>query len=129
MRFAGVYLPPLALLAIHILVALNAGGFVPTTRSRVELDQLELGFLGFYFLAAGLIFNLSYRRSRSGVLRQQLKWLTGGTLAGSLPFTFLYIFPYLFVAATLTWIQFSALSLVLVTLFFGYVTLSLHFMY
>jgi len=102
-KFAGVYLPPLALLAIHILVALNAGGFVPTTRSRVELDQLELGFLGFYFLAAGLIFNLSYRRSRSGVLRQQLKWLTGGTLAGSLPFTLLYIVPYIFDAATLPW--------------------------
>src|SRR6266446_5759583 len=102
-KFAGVYLPPLALLAIHILVALNAGGFVPTTRSRVELDQLELGFLGFYFLAAGLIFNLSYRRSRSGVLRQQLKWLTGGTLAATLP-----------------WMQFSALSLVLIPLCFGY---------
>jgi len=54
------------------LVASYAGGFVPTTRARVELDQLELGFLALYFLAAGLIFNLSYRRSRSGVLRQQL---------------------------------------------------------
>ena len=120
MKFAGVYLPPLALLAIHILVALNAGGFVPTTRSRVELDQLELGFLGFYFLAAGFIFNLSYRRSRSGVLRQQLKWLTGGTLAGSLPFTLFYIVPYIFDAATLPWMQFSALSLVLIPLCFGY---------
>src|SRR6266850_4551973 len=119
-KFAGVYLPPLALLAIHILVALNAGGFVPTTRSRVELDELDLGFLGFYFLAAGLIFNLSYRRSRSGVLRQQLKWLTGGTLAGSLPFTLLYIVPYIFDAATLPWMQFSALSLVLIPLCFGY---------
>jgi PAS domain S-box-containing protein len=119
-KFAGVYVPPLVLLAIHILVALNAGGFVPTTRSRVELDQLELAFLGFYFLAAGLIFNLSYRRSRSGVLRQQLKWLTGGTLAGSLPFTLLYIVPYVFDAATLAWMQFSALSLVLIPLCFGY---------
>src|ERR1700751_1431504 len=120
LKFAGVYLPPLLLLSIHILVALNAGGFVPTTRSRVELDQLELGFLGFYFLAAGLIFNLSYRRSRSGVLRQQLKWLTGGTLAGSLPFTWLFIIPYIFDAATLPWMQFSALSLVLIPLCFGY---------
>src|SRR6201987_1855664 len=120
LKFAGVYLPPLALLAVHILVALNAAGFVPTTRSRVELDQLELGFLAFYFLAAGLIFNLSYRRSRSGVLRQQLKWLTWGTLAGSLPFTLFYIIPYIFDAATLPWMQFSALSLVLIPLCFGY---------
>ena len=120
MKFAGVYLPPLALLTIHVLVASYAGGFVPTTRARVELDQLELGFLALYFLAAGLIFNLSYRRSRSGVLRQQLKWLTGGTLAGSLPFTFLYIIPFIFDAATLPWMQFSALSLVLIPLCFGY---------
>src|ERR1700740_3132420 len=120
MKFAGVYLPPLALLAIHILVALNAGGFVPTTRSRVELDQLELGFLAFYFLAAGLIFNLSYRRSRSGVLRQQVKWLTGGTLAGSLPFTVLFIVPYIFEGANLPLMQFSPLSLVLIPLCFGY---------
>src|SRR6201987_4384885 len=120
LKFAGVYLPPLLLLSIHILVALNAGGFVPTTRSRVELDQLELGFLGFYFLAAGLIFNLSYRRSRSGVLRQQLKWLTGGTLAGSLPFALLYIVPFVFDAATRSWMRSSVLSLVLIPLGFGY---------
>src|SRR5271165_1960093 len=120
LKLAAVYLPPLVLLTIHSLVALNAVGFVPTTRARVELDQLELGFLGIYFLVAGLIFNLSYRRSRSGVLRQQLKWLTGGTLAGSLPFTVLYILPYIFDAATLPWMQFSALSLVLIPLCFGY---------
>ena len=120
LKFAAVYAAPLVLLIVHILAAINALGFVPTTRSRVELDQLELGFLGFYFLAAGLIFNLSYRRSRSGVLRQQLKWLTGGTLAGSLPFTVLYILPYIFDAGVQSWMQFSALSLVLIPLCFGY---------
>ncbi len=76
LKFAAVYAPPLALLLVHIFVAANAFGFVPTTRSRVALDQLELGFLGIYFLAAGLVFYLSFRRSQSGVLRQQLKWLT-----------------------------------------------------
>jgi two-component system, NtrC family, sensor kinase len=120
LKFAAVYAPPLALLVVHILAAINALGFVPTTRSRVELDQLELGYLGFYFLAGGLNFNLSYRRSRSGVLRQQLKWLTGGTLAGSLPFTVLYILPYIFDAGVQPWMQFSALSLVLIPLCFGY---------
>src|SRR5438445_10268694 len=32
---------------------------------------------------------------RSGVLRQQLKWVTGGTLAGIVPFLLLYITPYI----------------------------------
>ncbi|HUI52886.1 MAG TPA: ATP-binding protein [Terriglobales bacterium] len=120
LKFGGVYAPPLALLVIHVLSSLDAGGFVPTTRARVTLDQLELSYLGLCFLVAGLLFNLSYRRTRSGVLRQQLKWLTGGTLAGSLPFTVLYILPYLFDAATQSWMQFSALSLVLIPLCFGY---------
>src|SRR3974390_232808 len=120
LKFAAVYMPPLALLLIHIFAATNAFGFVPTTRSRVALDQLELGFLGLYFLSAGLVFYLSYHRSHSGVLRQQLKWLTGGTLAGSLPFALLYIIPYCFDAASQPWMQFSALSLVLIPLCFGY---------
>jgi two-component system, NtrC family, sensor kinase len=120
LKFAAVYTPPLALLLVHIFAATNTFGFVPTTRSRVTLDQLELGYLGLYFLAAGLVFYVSYRRSHSGVLRQQLKWLTGGTLAGSLPFTLLYIVPFIFDAASKSWMQFSALSLVLIPLVFGY---------
>ncbi|MFI5096550.1 MAG: ATP-binding protein [Candidatus Acidiferrales bacterium] len=120
LKFAAVYAPPLALLLVHILAAVNALGFVPTTRSRVLLEELELSFLGIYFVAAGLVFYLSYRRSRSGVLRQQVKWLTAGTLAGSLPFILLYIIPYDFNAATLPWMQFSALTLVLIPLCFGY---------
>jgi two-component system, NtrC family, sensor kinase len=120
LKFAAVYAPPLVLLFVHILASVNALGFVPTTRSRVTLDQIELSFLGIYFLAAGLVFHLSHRRSRSGVLRQQLKWLTGGTLAGSLPFTVLYIVPYVFDAKTQPWMQFSSLSLVLIPLCFGY---------
>jgi len=120
LKFAAVYTPPLVLLLVHILAAVNALGFVPTTRSRVALDQLELGFLGLCFLCAGIVFYLSFRRSRSGVLRQQLKWLTGGTLAGSLPFSLLYILPFAFDAATKSWMQFTALSLVLIPLCFGY---------
>jgi two-component system, NtrC family, sensor kinase len=119
-KFAGVYAPALTLLLVHVLAAMNALGFVPTTRSRVTLDQIELSFLGAYFVLAGLVFHLSHRRSRSGVLRQQLKWLTGGTLAGSLPFVVFYILPYVSDAKTQPWMQFSALSLVLIPLCFGY---------
>jgi two-component system NtrC family sensor kinase len=120
LKIGAVYAPPAALLTIHILTLVNALGFVPTTRSRVTLDQLELAFLGLYFLAAGLVFYWNYRHTRTGVLRQQLKWLTGGTMAGSLPFTLLYILPFIFDAPTQSWMQFSALSLVLIPLCFGY---------
>jgi two-component system, NtrC family, sensor kinase len=119
-KIAAIYLVPAAILTVHALTAFNALGFVPSIRSRIVLEQLEYGFLGAYFLAAGLVFYLSYRRTRSGVLRQQLKWLTGGTLAGSLPFTVFYVLPYLLDPQSRSWMQYSTITLVLIPLCFGY---------
>src|SRR5271168_1044638 len=115
-----VYLPPAVLLLVHVSAALQALGFVPWLGSRVLLDKIELSYLGVCFLTAGLVFYKSFREAPSGVLRQQLKWLTGGTLAGSLPFTWLYILPFVFDMNSQAWTQFSALCLVLVPLCFGY---------
>ena len=39
-KFAAVYAPALTLLLVHVLAAMNALGFVPTTRSRLTLDQI-----------------------------------------------------------------------------------------
>jgi two-component system NtrC family sensor kinase len=115
-----VYGVPLLLFSVHISTAEKALGFVPWLNARVQLEKLELAFLGLCFLAAGAVFYKSFREAPSGVLRQQLKWLTGGTLAGTLPFLLLYIVPFLFNAQTQTWMQFSAISLVLIPLCFGY---------
>jgi two-component system, NtrC family, sensor kinase len=120
LKIGAIYALPAAILTIHVLTAYNALGFVPSVRSRVVLEQLEYGFLGLYFLAAGLVFYWSYRHSRSGVLRQQLKWLTGGTLVGSLPFTVFYVLPYLADPQARTWMQYSTITLVLIPLCFGY---------
>jgi two-component system, NtrC family, sensor kinase len=119
-KLALVYGPPSLLLLFHISTALNALGFVPWLGSRVMLDKIELSYLGIYFLAAAVVFYKSFREAPSGVLRQQLKWLTGGTLAGSLPFTGLYVIPYILDAVPPSWAKFSALSLVLIPLCFGY---------
>jgi two-component system NtrC family sensor kinase len=119
-KLALVYAPPAVLLLMHGSAALQALGFVPWLGSRVLLDKIELSYLGICFLLAGLVFYKSFREAPSGVLRQQLKWLTGGTLAGSLPFTWLYIVPFVFDVTSHAWTQFSALCLVLVPLCFGY---------
>jgi two-component system NtrC family sensor kinase len=115
-----VYGPPLILLLIHVVTLRSTFGFVLWLASRVLLDKFELSYLGLCFVAAGLVFYRSYREAPSGVLRQQLKWLTGGTLAGSLPFALLYIAPFVFDATSGGWMRFSALSLVLIPLCFGY---------
>src|SRR5215469_9063420 len=120
LKIAAIYALPVAILTLHVLTAYNALGFVPSIRSRVLLEQIEYGFLGLYFLAAGLVFYWSYRHSRSGVLRQQLKWLTGGTLIGSLPFTVFYVLPYLVDPQARSWMQYSTITLVLIPLCFGY---------
>jgi PAS domain S-box-containing protein len=118
-KLAAVYGVPALLLALHVSVATQTLDFVPSLGARVQLDQMELGYLGAYFLLASFLFFRSYRRAPSGVLRQQLKWVTGGTLAGILPFGLLYIVPY-FLGVLREWMPFSALSLVLLPLCFGY---------
>jgi two-component system, NtrC family, sensor kinase len=119
-RLGIVYGPPLLLLILHLNVALNTLGFVPWLGPRILLDKLELSYLAACFILAGLVFYHSYRKSPSGVLRQQLKWLSGGTLVGSLPFAVFYAFPYLLNPLQRPWMTFSSLSLVLIPLCFGY---------
>jgi two-component system NtrC family sensor kinase len=62
----------------------------------------------------------SYRRASSGILRQQLKWVTGGALAGIIPFVLLYVVPYFLGVVPQPWMNFSTISLVLIPLCFGY---------
>jgi two-component system NtrC family sensor kinase len=119
-KLSVVYGLPIVLLFVHVCTALKVFGFVPWIGALVQLEKLELSFLGACFLVTGIVFYVSFRRAPSGVLRQQLKWLTGGTLAGSLPFTLLYILPFVFDAAMRPWMQFSSVSLVLIPLCFGY---------
>jgi two-component system NtrC family sensor kinase len=120
LKLAAVYGPPSVLLLFHVSTALNALGFVPWLGSRVLIDKIEYSYLGVYFLAAALVFYQSFREAPSGVLRQQLKWLTGGTLAGSFPFALLYIVPFVLDVVPPSWSKFSSLSLVLIPLCFGY---------
>src|SRR5712664_112015 len=120
LKLLAVYFLPLALLLIHLSTALNAFGWVPWLASYILLTKIEFGFLALGFLAAGLVFYRSYREAPSGVLRQQLKWLTGGTLAGTLPVSILYILPLVLGAVLRPWMQLSVLSLVLIPLCFGY---------
>jgi PAS domain S-box-containing protein len=119
-KLALLYSVPAALLLLHIGVATQFLDLVPSLAARIFLDQLSYAYLGAYFLAAAFAFFLSYRRAPSGVLRQQLKWVTGGTLAGILPFLLVYIIPFALGVLPAQWMKFSVLSLALIPLCFGY---------
>jgi two-component system NtrC family sensor kinase len=114
------YAPPAALLTLHIFVALGTLDFLPAISTRYVLDKIELANLGFYFIAAAVIFLFSFFRAPSGILRQQLKWVTAGTVAGILPFVLLYIVPYIFGWVPQQWMKVSVYSLALIPLCFGY---------
>jgi len=120
LRLGLIYLLPAALLALHVSVAKGLFGFTPWVGARVTLDQIELGYLGLFLLAAAALFYLSYRRSPAGLVRQQLKVATAGVAAGTLPFFAIYIVPYFLGLAVAPWMNFSVLFLALVPIGFGY---------
>ena len=119
-RSLFVYTPGALLFALQVGIVLGKFSLDPTLGARITLDQLRLAYLGFFFLLAAAIFVRSYWRAPSGVLRQQLKWVAGGTLAGTLPFLAFYILPYFFGVLPSPGMSASVLSLALIPLCFGY---------
>jgi two-component system, NtrC family, sensor kinase len=105
-KLGFVYLPPLAILFIHVSTALGVLGWVPWLASRILLDKIAYSYLGVCFLVAGVVFYRNYRGAPAGVLRQQLKWLTAGTFVGTFPFVAFYIVPFAFDAASKPWMKF-----------------------
>src|SRR5262249_29163289 len=60
-----------------------------------RLDQINLAYITVFYVLAAPLFVHSYSRANTPLLRQQLKWLTRGTLLAVLPFTLLYAIPFL----------------------------------
>ena len=119
-KILAVYSVPVALLALHFFVATGSLNFVPSLSGEHFLDQIELAYLGLYFLLAAAIFFISYSRAPNGLLRQQLKWVAGGTFAGILPFVLLYVFPFVLGFRMHSWMKASVCSLALIPLCYGY---------
>jgi two-component system, NtrC family, sensor kinase len=118
---AVIYLLPALLFALHLSVAKGWFGFRPWLGARITLTQYELAYMALYFLAAGGVFLRRYLRAPSGILRQQLKWVTAGTFAGIVPFLGGYIGPYLWLGGAVpAWTKLCVFSLVLIPLCFGY---------
>ena len=52
-----------------------------------RLDQIHYAYMALYYVIASVVFYLRYVHAESGLERQQLKWLTRGTLLAVGPFT------------------------------------------
>jgi two-component system NtrC family sensor kinase len=114
---ALVYLPGALLLAAHIAATqwLQA-----SERLRWNLDRMEMCYGSLLFLTAAVVLWYSYRHASTTILRQQLKWVTRGTILAIVPYTLFYVIPYLMGSLPSAAMKVSALSLALLPLTFGY---------
>src|ERR1700674_1754630 len=113
----AIYVPGLMLLSVHVVavVLLQASEAL-----RWNLDRLEMGCQALFFVAAAGVLLYNYRRASTPILRQQLKWVTRGTILAIAPFTLFYVIPYLTGALPTAVMKVSVLSLGLLPLTFGY---------
>jgi len=119
-QLLAVYSVPAAIGLLQVMVSQGMLGFVPWLGSRIVMDQIRMAYVGTYFLLAAAIFLISYRNAPTGILRQQLKWVFGGTLA-VVPFVLLYIVPFLISPENVpAWGRYSTLSLAIIPLCFAY---------
>jgi two-component system NtrC family sensor kinase len=111
----AIYVPSLLLLVMYVfsLTFLKANGNLSW-----DLDRLQMGYLALYFIVAAGALWYCYRQASTPILRQQLKWITRGTILSITPFTLFYVIPYL--TGALPTMAMSVLSLALLPLTFGY---------
>ena len=92
----------------------------PSGRLLLILDRLQMAYSAAFFVAAAGMLLYSYRRASSPILRQQLKWVTRGTILAITPYTMFYVVPFLTGALPTVGMKVSVLSLALLPLTFGY---------
>jgi len=109
-----VYVPGIALLGFHIVAKLFSRA---SEILRWRMDSLDSAYFVIYFTVAAIVFLYSYRHADRPILRQQLKWVTRGTILAIAPYTLFYAIPY---ALGLTGIKSSVLFLGVLPLTFGY---------
>ena len=86
------YVPGALLVALQVM-AIEMWSATELVRHR--LDQVSQGYLAAFYLLAALVFYAHYRRTQAPLERQQLRWLTRGTLLAVLPFTLFSAIPYM----------------------------------
>ncbi len=111
------YIPGAILLARHIIALrlVQATGLL-----RWDMDRQEMAYGAVLFLASAAVLWYSDRYASTTVLRQQLKWVTRGTILAVVPYTLIYVVPFLMGVLPGTWMKLSVLFLGLLPLTFGY---------
>lgn len=117
----AVYLPGAFLLAVHAAVITQIVILpVSPLQSRWLLDRVELIYMAAYFVLGAVFLERAYAKVRVPLIKQQLKWVTRGTLLSIVPFTAIYAVPYFLGFVPTPWMKLSVLSLGFLPITFGY---------
>jgi PAS domain S-box-containing protein len=85
-----------------------------------RLYQIGIGYMALYYVIAAVVFWSRYRRAESPLERQQLKWLTRGTMLSVGPFT-VYAIVYMSELTVPGWLaKIVLLALILLPLTFSW---------
>jgi two-component system NtrC family sensor kinase len=113
-----LYLPGIIL---GVLRFLSYTHWSSTGKLQHRLDQFDYAYLAAFYLLAAIVFWVSYHNEEQPLERQQLKWLSRGTVLTVIPFTALYVLPFLlnaYLPDALT--RLALLSLILLPLTFSW---------
>ncbi len=121
---AALYIPALAIFALYAGVA---RGVVRTSAPPIEvlwtLDRLWFAFFCSAYLLGAWNLTLQFRRAEDPIVRGQLQWLRNGAVFGVLPFTMIYVVPYMLGVVPSGFMKLSVLSLILVPVTWAYAIL------
>ncbi len=113
-----LYVPGLIL---GVLRYMSYTHWAPTGQLQLRLNKYDYTYLAAFYILAAIVFWVRYRKEEQPLQRQQLKWLSRGTILTVVPFTLLYVIPFLFntyLPSTLT--RLALLSLILLPLTFSW---------
>jgi PAS domain S-box-containing protein len=87
-----IYLPAAAIIGLQVM-AIEVWSATEVLRHR--LDQLAIAHQALFYVLAAAVFYMHFRATTAPLERQQLKWLTRGTLLAIAPFTLFSAIPYM----------------------------------
>ncbi len=87
-----VYLPSVFVVGLRVLAVEH---WSATELLLHRLDQVSASYMAAFYVLAAVVLFVNYRRTTAPLRRQQLKWLTRGTIVAITPFTLLFAIPYL----------------------------------
>jgi two-component system, NtrC family, sensor kinase len=89
---ALTYVPGAAVVGVQVMAQTQ---WQATELLRHRLDQVGTGYEALFYLLAALVFYMHFRGADAPLERQQLKWLTWGTVLAVGPFTLFSAIPYM----------------------------------